>query len=208
MYLCPSAHKDSKGLTLVEIVLAMVIASIIGLVLFTTFSQGAKLWSKANKVSPQIELQIVFEKLGNDFRNIFTDSLGSVQGKSEELSFFSLVNQARNKRNSFGEFMEPVKVKYFYDPISKNLYREVRNYLSSEKNVETKKVVVGGLQSFEFLYYDAPSRKGAVRWVRNWFYEYPPRAIKVIMKVSRGAGKQPLAMERVYDIPQGIYNYL
>lgn len=75
----------AKGFTLVEMIVAIVIAASLGAVIYTTFAQGVRLWTRAAKDRGEWKVDLWVEKMTGELRNAFQDPRWVFKGGRTEL---------------------------------------------------------------------------------------------------------------------------
>ncbi len=193
--------RNNKGFSLVEVLITVVIISFIGGVLYSTLSQGLKLWSRANQSTPELDVEIFFEKMGNDMRNAFVFNNKPFQGDSDSVEFGSLQKRIGRAQNQSFFQGAPAFLKYYYDARTKAVLRDVEEYQQLLKPDKDKVVVnsmLNNVVDYNMVYY-ASGRDGEIpgwrgRWLENCF----PSAVKVSVQVE---GDKRVSISRIIDIP-------
>jgi prepilin-type N-terminal cleavage/methylation domain-containing protein len=168
--------KNNRGFSLVEILFVTLILSIISLAIFTTFSNGIKIWNRINKKTTQEDLVIFCDRFGTDLRSSFKFKGIDFIGQKDRLEFASLVNSQRLNPRTVGRII------YAYEPNSKTLSRFQNDYSSvyseeqslpkqSFKNIKSVK--------FEYYFYDNVSKE--YLWLEDWSKDGLPQAVRMEM---------------------------
>lgn len=198
-------RKQREGLTLIEIMLAVTILSVIALAIYSTFSQGIKLWQRLTQRTPASELNMVFEKMSSDLRNSFGFSGINFVGAKDNISFAALTLAAmgeQTKALSIGE------VSYFFDAQTESLDRRQRNYSQLYQNKPTSlRQMVSNVKSLSFQYYYYDSKQETYIWKDNWQVEEGekerriPLAVRIRLKFDENTKEEKVT--RTITIPAG-----
>ncbi|MFA6350113.1 MAG: prepilin-type N-terminal cleavage/methylation domain-containing protein [Candidatus Omnitrophota bacterium] len=150
----------SAGFTLVEVMIAATLFSVVGLGILTSFSSGMKLWNRAKQADmPKCELLLGFETVSRDLRQSMDIAKIGFEGDARSLSFPALAS---------GKI---VKMTYSFDPdgaILKAYYIALKDIdsLKTDENSIKKTLFKADELSFAYLYYDMD--KGAYIWADSW----------------------------------------
>jgi len=196
----------TKGLTLLELIIASAIFTVIMAVLYTSFSSGifgTKSIDDSIKVTGGARL--ILGKLNSDLINsfVFSDEEARFSGREDELSFMTLTD-------SFIEgtfFREYSKVSYTQD--QERLLRVCRrNKQSLDPNSEVtpQELSAGAQIKFEYGYYSIPDER--IIFKDSWATEgtealleeekNPPLAVKVNLTLGSSDAE---SFERTIYIP-------
>ena len=63
------SSRQKRGFTLIELCLVSLIASVIGLAVYFTFSNGMRIWQRANQKVVEEDLSIFFDRFALDVRS-------------------------------------------------------------------------------------------------------------------------------------------
>lgn len=168
------------GFTLVETLVVVVIFSIIGAGIATSFVSGVKIWRRAQDLSKDYnEVILIFEKISNELQQC---------ADIKEIGF--VVNPETKGIGNIGEFSfasvknnKIVKIIYRFDENSKALMRgqiDLKDVAKdSEKEPEEEKVM--GMESFSVncLFYD--KNKKSFSWLESW---KPEDGIFLLLKLT------------------------
>lgn len=173
-----------KGVTLIELLVAMTIVSILGLSVFNIFSQGLKLWKRASSVVPDVDSDIVFEKITADLSNAYQSNMAAFEGADTMMRFFSYSRRNYDVNNPEIQIRHPKAVQYLFVPEGKLLARsEEPLEILLAKDAKTRqipyKVVVKGLKECRFEYYHLDDKKNEFQWKPYWNGNCLPKAVRI-----------------------------
>ncbi len=192
-----------SGLSLIEVIVAVTIMSVICLGIYTTFVQGLKLWKRSTGIAPEIDTEIIYEKISHDVRNAAGRQVG-FQGDKKGFRF--LVGQGLPVENSEVNktLYEPAFIKYVYDTQEKKMFRHVeslRNYLFSAGK-ENREQVIGEGMTAKFEYYHIDKERKAFQWKDFWREEKcMPEAVRLSLSYDDASKINRYA--RIIHIPAG-----
>lgn len=72
---------------MIEMLLAISIVSVIAIAVYTTFSQGMKLWQRSLREQPDLDVELFLEKATVDLRNAFAYGQAGFSGTESSLEF-------------------------------------------------------------------------------------------------------------------------
>jgi prepilin-type N-terminal cleavage/methylation domain-containing protein len=175
---------NSRGLSLIEVLVAVAIVSIIGLSVFTVFAQGLKLWQRAASVIPDVDSDIVFEMITADLTNAYQSNMASFEGADTMMRFFSYSRRNYEVKNPEVRIRHPKAIQYLFVPEGKLLARsEEPLEILLSKNAKSRqipyKVVVKGLKECRFEYYHLDDEKSEFQWKPYWNRDCLPKAVRI-----------------------------
>ena len=166
-----------KGFTLVELILAVILISFLGGVVYNIFAQGIQLWNYAVRESSQIDLYLCFEKMTDDIRNALKYSSEKFSGSIDSMQFYS-------QSTSISRF-GPIRVQYVFDRQKKELRRIESDYkviLNSGSDVQ-ETVLAHHVVNCAFSYYYS-DQKNSYGWKNAWNDMCFPEAVRVSVDYS------------------------
>lgn len=172
---------------MIEMLIAVSITSFLGLVLYTTFYQGMKLWDRSVKLVPDFESDILFEKMAYDLRNAYPSTFQPFGGTGSRMEFFSFSRRELIGNSGEVRIKQPVRVRYFFDPESKRILREETDYkrlLQDKKTEEEAQAAPAAekLRDCKFEYYHENTEKKTYQWKDFWQGGCAPKAIRVSLQ--------------------------
>ena len=141
--------RGHRGFTLIEMLLAVSIASAILLVVSVSLFQGMKIFSRIQNLSEQQEIVFFFDEVTRDLRNSISYSQAPFSSSKDSLSFAALVPMAGDAHES-AVFLWPVKLfNYRFDAEKKQAVRTVTTIPKEETRGKTE-VMLNGISSLQF----------------------------------------------------------
>ncbi len=189
------ALNAKHGFTLIEVLIVTLILSIISLAIFSTFSNGLKIYNRINSEVTLEDLVIFLDRLGQDLRNSLNFSTINFTGKAEELEFAGITNSHRMQKRTVG------KIKYVFDSSAEELSRFAGDYslvynqewLSSRQTLEKIKSCI-----FSYYYYDNQTKEF------SWLPEWNKAGLPVALRLELGLKDKPEdKFIRTFNIPVG-----
>ena len=155
-----------SGFTLVEMLLATVMATVIAVATYGMLSNGIKVWQTVNQKISRIDIGLFFEKIELDLKNCLVHKNIYFSG-SQNTVYFPVVAQGTAVDGSLYKSLG--QVMYFYDPVQKTINRNYKNYqqLFSGKKGQSRPLVTG-VESLIFEYYFYDAEKKDFFWSINW----------------------------------------
>ena len=140
---------NSRGFTLVEVLLASMLSALVFVGIASSLVQGVKLFEKLKVVDGEQELEFFMERLTHDLKNSASYSLipFSLSDTKESLSFAALLLQG-DETDPVSE-AKPVRVEYSYDKEARTLVR-IEESRTTDKNKIKKEVLAPNIASIKF----------------------------------------------------------
>jgi prepilin-type N-terminal cleavage/methylation domain-containing protein len=173
-----------RGFTLVEMIVAILIAASLGVAVYTAFAQGVRLWARAGKDRGEWKVDLWVEKMTGDLRNSFWDPQCPFKGNRTDFSFATLAH------DSSAALMEgsPVYFRYAFDLKAGGVISEktpFENLLMSPSASKVSVSVLGKVAAFELEYYGYDSKMKAHRWETQWNKDCFPEAVKITIEPEK-----------------------
>ncbi len=196
------------GFTLAELIIVAVILSILGVAVYTAFSNGIKLWKRINEEVPQEDINIFFAKISRDLRNLSRCSGIEFSGEPDSVSFPTIVVSEADEgvRKIIG------LVKYAFDKEEKSVMSEQSDYSGLYQSEPGRtRTLVSRIDSLSFQYYCHDPDTEEYLWLKAWNkYEAPPDVktenslpLAVKVEIEPNGGNEGEKFTRVVTLPIG-----
>ncbi len=148
---------QTRGFTLIEVLLVSSLISMIGLALFQALANGIDIWKRADRFATEEDVAIFLEKLTRDLRNGFNYALLDFNGKSTEIIIPTLV-QTKIAMSSGAVSVSSTThlglVKYSFRKNEQRIVRLQANYGKALRGkFEKEREVAKHIQSLTFSYF-------------------------------------------------------
>lgn len=190
-----NGHAGRRGFTLIEILLAMLITSIIILGINSAYRQAHLVWSNAENQQPVYhDVRVITETLRQELSCLYMPpkvgnrpmpfALTYSPNEQTELTFCTLTPSWKSDPGS----SRAAKVRYRFrkDPDTEETSLErFEQPFGGEKAVgkESADLIVKGLSAFTVFVLDPNSDSGAEAWKQSYgSKEVPPKAVRVLLK--------------------------
>ena len=173
----------TKGFTLVEMIVAIVIAAFLGTVVYTTFAQGVRIWTRVAKDRGEWKVDLWVEKMTGDLRNSFQDPRWTFKGTRTELSFATLFPD----RNGEGEG-SPAYFHYVFDSKAHALISQryaFEDVLMSNSESKAVTSTLDNVVAFDLEYYAYDVKARAYRWQSQWNKDCFPETVKITIEPEK-----------------------
>lgn len=194
--------KNLEGFTLLEVLIAMSLLSIMGVLLYGSINIGTRSWNTGEKRAENAtQMLIVQNYLRSSIANIRPlmdvisdeEPVFSFQGTNQSLQFVSTLPQSATRGGLYRFTMKPGdsennKLVLSIEPFYRTLDKETAKI----KDVE----LLRNLETIELTYY-GPENAGALeaRWVDNWEdQEFLPQIIKLDLQIEGDQFWPPLVI--------------
>ena len=186
-------NKINLGFTLVEVLIVTIILAIISLAIFSTFSNGLKIYNRINSEVTMADTVIFCDRFGQDLRNSFNFTLIKFSGKPEELEFASIINSPRMQKRSIS------RVKYAWDPSSEKIQRFTSDYSGVYSQEEASaRHSLDKVKSCALSYYYFDNQTRDFIWAEEWNKEGLPVAVRMELEFK---DKPEVKFTRSFGIP-------
>jgi len=190
-------HRKKAGFSLIELMIAALILSFLGGVIYALLSQGIEIWHRSITPKPSFEIDLFLEKLESELRNISSyDQAGSLVGEKDRIEFFLMANQATLSRAQFGGNGGIVKVSYRYDPYQHGIQKTVFSYadlLMQSTKPSVSAIVLTGFSDCRFEFLGQPGEEKEADWFQKWDGPCIPHLVKVSFAYKEGARLKQLS---------------
>lgn len=168
-----------KSATLIELLLALSIFSLVGAGIYRAFSSSVSLFRRLEKINTNIEALILKERLGHELGNIAFGQDFFFRGSEDHLVFFYRQAQLAPSENDLKPFK---KIEYNYSPQDKKIKRLERPY--GQKEPQARRVLLERVSGLEFTYY-LKNNNGEIEET-NFLEDKLPEAIGLGLKFEGG----------------------
>ena len=151
------------GFTLLELLVTSVMVCVISLAIYTTFTNGIKIWQRINTHIPEEDLGIFFERFSSDLRNNLRFRDSAFSGSDGRLEFSSLVDSPRLNKRTIGEIV------YSYDAVGGTLIREEKDFshiYTGERGRISQLLKNIGSLNFQYYFYNEEEKE--YYWVKEY----------------------------------------
>jgi prepilin-type N-terminal cleavage/methylation domain-containing protein len=185
--------KTKYGFTLVELLIVTVILAIISLAIFSTFSNGIKIYNRINSEGTLADLVIFCDRFSLDLSNCINNSLIKFIGKPEELEFASVLNSPRMQKRTVS------RIRYAWDSSSEKIKRFTYDYsgVYNQEEVPSRQSL-DKIKSCVFRYYYLDNQTRDFAWAEEWNKESLPVAVRMEVELTDNLETK---ITRTFNIP-------
>ncbi len=195
---------NRKSFTLIELLIAITIFSVVAVSVYSVFSTGVKLWYKTSPlVQANQSARYFFNTISSDLKNTvpYLKKGVNFEGEGQRISFMTVVNCSGEDKSSGAEV---ARVTYYLDRSKKAVIRSVATKeegLSDDLAVSS--AILDGIDSkdfaFEFCYKRVSSPTDyEYEWDSAWADEDKDKG-----KIPRGVKVKAFGYEKIIFIPTG-----
>jgi len=198
-------YKITRGLTLIELLVAATIATFIGLGIYKIFSNGITVWRWIDANQPNIDSMIFFEKAANDLRNYCYVSEKSFVGTKDTLTFFVhesdllLLTKKELIVTEIGLQENIYKVEYSYSPSKRAIKRTL--YAFGTQHPLRSSIILRGISEMSFSYYFLEGYAGDIIEAED-VNDIVPHAVKVQVEFEDDSINNQ-AIQKIILLPLG-----
>ena len=187
-------RRNRESFTLIELIIVIAILSVVSLAIYSTLTNGTKIWQTVNRVLPEEDLQIFLDKFSYDIENTLRFRSIRFLGEPDSLEFACVVYSPRLNNKTVG------KIIYSYNPEKDILYKRELDYSQIHNGQEpSPQEVLKNIKSLKLQYYFYDEDKKEYLWVDEWVKEKLPLAVRVDLELKDG--NQANKVTRTIDIP-------
>ena len=202
-----SHPSSNKGLTLLELLIALIILSVIGIIALEAFRLGSRSWERGEKLAEREQrIRVIYGTLAQELASLqpitaLVDGkrVMAFQGRSDRILFYS----APDGHRAFPYSAMIRSLAYFVEPGKGLVIQESYPLVEGEVSLDSRgevKVLDPQATRIRFHYLAPPSPgEGDPRWIEAWDpLEAPgetPAAVRFQGVGQQGMGGLPLAVE-------------
>jgi Tfp pilus assembly protein PilE len=190
--------KNSAGITLIELLIAVALSAIVGLTILSAFSAGLKAYHKAQNMSgPRTDVLITFEKMERDFKNAFGWEGIGFKGNDTNVSFPTLVYKTEQEEDDQGETVESEQlvlggISYVMDWSKKTLIRKEAVYPFDWNDSGIKDEPLAEIEAIKINYYYRDPETQIYNWISSWTQPGLPVAVRVTITFQGVEGSEEI----------------
>jgi general secretion pathway protein J len=187
--------KKDAGFTLIEVLIAMTLLSLMVVLLFSSLSIGAKSWEQGeSKIADVNEIAVVQQFFNHHLAHATPqwddfdpekDRVFSFQGKKNSLQFVSAfpASAERSGLQLFNVKLQEKNKQRFVEVTLTPFFPLAEGEEFFEDTIE----LVGGVERFELFYYGLNAETSEYSWQSDWLEkEEQPRLVKILLELEDG----------------------
>jgi len=194
---------NSRGLTLIELLVTLSLLSVTMMIAFSIFSGGSRIWQRSQCESNQaLEASVLFQDLRVHLRSYQAFSKLEFKGEPDQVTVPALVPSSR--RNADG-VMEPAQIIYYLKGDEGILCRATQPYRLIRKNRYKELActqLMSGVEKMRFHYYGYNETSKDHQWRSSWD-ESLPLAIKVELTYNDKCSEDHVTQKQTITLPSG-----
>ena len=193
--------KFQKGFSLIEMIVVLVITASLGIAIYTTFSQGVRLWSRTAKDRGEWKVSFFMETMTEGLRNAFKDPRWMFRGDKTILDLATI--SFSEKSNGAGGDGRPVYFHYVFDSENKTINVQKNHFedvFSPEPVKKDSMAALEKVRAFELEYYSYDERARKYRWSSKWDRGCFPEAVKITIEQEQDGYHK---LSRMINMPTG-----
>jgi len=177
---CTRKKKNKNGFTLIELIIVSMTMAIVALAVYSTLSNGLKIWQRMDHERQEEDSGIFFEKFTSDLRNGIQYKGIGFSGNEDEFELPTLVTSQRLKSRTVG------KVRYSYDQDKRIIKRYLMDFSDIyDSGSGAAQELLPNVRSLKFQYYVYEAGGKEYLWQDEWAGPEMPLAIRVELEIGR-----------------------
>jgi len=194
---------NSKGLTLVELLVTLALLSITMVISFSMFSGGGRIWQRAQcETGREQEALLAFQDLRVHLRSFQPYAKLEFKGEDDEIHFPLLEQSFLRKEDGL---FEPALASYYVREEDSVLCRSVQPYRLMRKNRfkdPTCTEVMRGVEKWKLRYYNFNDSSKEHQW-RSVAEESAPLSVKVELTYLDSCSEEHVTRTQTITLPTG-----
>lgn len=194
--------KDKKGVTLIELIVAVSIFAVISVAVYSTFAMGLSIWRRTQKAQVMYQnIRLALDEMARDLQNavVYFDSSQTTainfEGEKDRISFYSLVDGYQTTP----PYPQLRKISYTLGD-SGNLQRLEQVHQGADIAPETEEIA-SQVANLSFFYSYEDNGALGYEWRRDWEpNERIPESVRIELELN--TGNKPVFSKYVF-IPTG-----
>ena len=205
-------HGMAAAFTVIELLIALSIFSVIAITLYSTFFAGISTWKRSgDNTGIYQNIRVTFDDIARDLKNMiyFTkddESAYIFSGTSEQVIFMTLEEGISEKTEPQREL---VRIAYSFDNAKGDIVREIAGIsLGFDTRKAEKEILLKNVEDFKVEYcYFSGDEDDPYLWQEEWSDEEvkTPRGVKITASLKGGKGsKETSKITRIVFISTGV----
>lgn len=187
----------TRGFTLIEILIALAIFSLVGSVIVSVFNKGVFAWKKDYKEdSLHQKARLSLELIAAELRNMCSFKPIEFEGESSSIAFAS--HGSGKKEDAL------CRIEYYFDTLEKSLkrnYRNVNHLYSHKQGIDEK--LISGVDDFHIQYAYLDYNTDII-WEDTWEEkDVLPAGVRINISLSDEEGES-IRFSKTVHIPIGV----
>ncbi|MBP9854349.1 MAG: hypothetical protein KBD53_05740 [Candidatus Omnitrophica bacterium] len=194
--------KNKFGLTLIEILLAVSLTTLMGLSVYHSLTTGINVWKRSQQLNLEEDVLVFLEKLSADLYNSFLFVQIKFEGNEFRIAFPTMVYTAADKGLQLedGAYIEQIgKVEYYYDVSENKIFRREANFSQAlDERYGEPRLLASSVTNVKFRYFfmtDSGELSSAE------ILDVLPTGVEIEVEFSDKNGKR--SMKKFIEIPVG-----
>ncbi len=185
---------------MVELLLVALLIPLIGFAIYANFNSGVKIWRRLHQQTSTEDIMIFTQKVSRNFETLLKYASIPFEGGKDGVSFAALTPTDPLLGGDHGI----CQVRFFYDPASKAIKRQIRNLSQIYRDMDTKaEPILSGVSDFKVSYFAMNKQDKTFEWLEEWA-DRPkelPVAVRFEFNWSSASGQTPV--KKTFMIPAG-----
>ena len=181
---CMRRHRG--GFTLIEVVIVTAMVAVISLAIYSTLSNGLRIWKRVNESLPAEDISIFLEKFSADARTAVVSATIKFSGGKDNCATPALIAAPwLNNAKTIGQAV------YTYDAAARRITRRARDF---SRLYRDEPGLISGtvdhIRSVEMSYYSYDPEKKQYQWTSEWQKEGFPHAVRITLTTDEPAPQE------------------